>query len=578
MAYRSRRKLDAILLVLSAVLVGIISLIGAAVGDGERIVGYWAMAMVEPGGGQITEVIDYDFGPSSRHGIFRDVPGLAPTAAVTVESTTAPDRFVLEPSYAETRIRIGDPHSTIRDRHRYNITYPLLFDSFDGRISWNAIGAAWPVSIADVEVHLLSDRELTSPLCSKGEAGAWDGCTVESIGPGHLMVNVDRLGAFEGVTVSAVPGATLAVLPAAPVAPTGEADDPGSGLLRPALTAVVFALFAAAVASRWVRSRGREWVWIGGSADAAFGPQLGEQYRARLVDHEELDLLASTEFVPPGGLTAWQGGVLYTEKATMDHCVAWLLERAIDGEIEITGTGRDVTLHRLAVDSNESEALDRLFGGRKRVALGKYDQQFASGWSALGIRLGKWYDDSALWDPSGDRRKTVVRVSGVIALVLGAIVVAVSAAMANRWGLVWLAGVGIGATAVGAGWSLLIRSWELRIRTPEGSGLWIRTESFRRFIEGSDAQHVEEAAQRGLLREYTAWAVALGEVGAWSDAVEQAERSGRISGLDSTGLYFAATALNLGSAAAAAAKAPSSSGSGGGSVGGGSGGGGGGSW
>jgi hypothetical protein len=73
-----------------------------------------------------------------------------------------------------------------------------------------------------------------------------------------------------------------------------------------------------------------------------------------------------------------------------------------------------------------------------------------------------------------------------------------------------------------------VRAWELRVRTPAGSGLWLwlRTESFRRFLAGSEAHHAEEAARRGHLREYTAWAVAVGEVDRWSRAVA-AGRGGR---------------------------------------------------
>jgi hypothetical protein len=32
-----------------------------------------------------------------------------------------------------------------------------------------------------------------------------------------------------------------------------------------------------------------------------------------------------------------------------------------------------------------------------------------------------------------------------------------------------------------------------------GSGLWLRVESFRRFLAGSEAHHAEEAAKRGVL-------------------------------------------------------------------------------
>ncbi len=582
MAYKQRRLANRFFLGVGGLALGGIAALAAAIGDSERIEGYWTSAVVdETGQAQVTEVIDYEFGSTSRHGIFRDVPLLDPTAPIAVDSPTAPDQFVIERTGVDTRIRIGDPNATISGRHRYRIDYPIGVGEAagigEGRISWDAVGTRWNVGISDVEIHLTAAQELEQLRCSTGEAGAWGGCDAEQPEPGHVVVTVDKLDAFEGVTVSAVVGAPLPSAPAIPTAPIGPAEDPGSGVLPPAGTAAAFGVLAAAAASVAVRRAGRELVWAGGSADAAFGPQHGEDYPVRRVDHDELNSLASTEFAPPRGISAWQGGLLYAEQADKDHQVAWLLERAIAGEVEIEGRDEDLTLRLLEVDSPEHETLERLFGGRKTIKLGKYDKQFAAGWSGLFKRLDRWLGESAYWDPEGDRRRTKALVAGFLLLVVGIIAMGGFTIVANRSGIGWLAGTAVGAAMAGAGWSLLIRSWELRVRTPEGSGLWILIESFRRFIHGSDAQHVDAAAKQGLLLDYTAWAVALGEVDRWSKAVEEANAAG--SAIPPQVLYMTAMAPNLGSAASSAATAPSSSGGGGGgSVGGGGGGGGGGSW
>ncbi len=585
MAYRGRRLIDRFLLAGGGLALGGLAAIGAAAGDNERIDGYWASATVAADGrAAITEVIDYDFGLSDRHGIFRDVPGLDPAAPIEVDSQTAPDMFIVQPGPVDTRIRIGDPDRTISGRHRYRIDYPIDLaprDGIDsgsdaaGRISWNAVGAQWPVGIRNIEIHLLADRELTEVQCSKGESGAWDGCTADQPEPGHLVVMVDKLDSFQGVTLSATPtGAAVAMAAVTP--PAGSATDVGSGIVPPAVTAAAVALLAAAAGSVAIRRAGRELVWAGGSADAAYGPQFDESYPVRRVDHDQLNSLASTEFAPPKRLTAWQGGVLYTEHADSEHQVAWLLERAIAGEVEIEGTGKDITLRLLDVDSPHHETLEALFGGRKTVDLGSYDKQFAAGWKRLHTDLDRWHRDAPYWDPAGDRRRTRALVSGIPLLVLGVIGAVGFAVAANRSGPLWLAGVGVAAALGGAGLALVTRSWELRIRTPEGSGLWILIESFRRFIHNSDAQHVEAAAKQGVLLDYTAWAVALDEADEWSKAVQAADLDQ--SSVGTQALYLTAMAPNLGRATSAAATAPSSGGGGGGSVGGGGGGGGGGSW
>ena len=118
----------------------------------------------------------------------------------------------------------------------------------------------------------------------------------------------------------------------------------------------------------------------------------------------------------------------------------------------------------------------------------------------------------------------------------------------------------------------------LPARSAQGSALALRTESFRRFLHASEGSHVEWAWNNNLLREYSAWAVALGEADAWSKALERANipEPARMSATPLI-MYGAMSSIN------SSRTAPSSSGSsggggGGGFSGGGGGGGGGGSW
>jgi len=53
----------------------------------------------------------------------------------------------------------------------------------------------------------------------------------------------------------------------------------------------------------------------------------------------------------------------------------------------------------------------------------------------------------------------------------------------------------VGALLGGGGFAALVRGWELRVRTPLGSALWLRVESFRRFLHESETFHAEEAAK-----------------------------------------------------------------------------------
>ena len=150
------------------------------------------------------------------------------------------------------------------------------------------------------------------------------------------------------------------------------------------------------------------------------------------------------------------------------------------------------------------------------------------------------------------------------------------AVWASQSGPAWLALVALGALLAGSGVAAAVRAWELRVRTPAGSGLWLRTESFRRFLAGSEAHHAEEAAKRGHLREYTAWAVAVGELDRWQRAV--AASSAAAADPVAARVPLLAPGLLVGSSGSSTPPSSGGSGGGGGGVGGGAGGGGGGSW
>jgi uncharacterized membrane protein len=121
----------------------------------------------------------------------------------------------------------------------------------------------------------------------------------------------------------------------------------------------------------------------------------------------------------------------------------------------------------------------------------------------------------------------------------------------------------------------------LPARSATGSALTLRAESFRRFLAASEGKHVDWAWKQGLLREYSAWAVALGAADAWGKALENSNVPAPEMNLASPLWVY-----SMGSSFASTSSAPSTSGGSGssfsgfsgGSVGGGGGGGSSGSW
>ncbi len=384
------------------------------------------------------------------------------------------------------------------------------------------------------------------------------------------------LDAHEGVTVRATKGAALAQAPALP-APASVVWPPlGPSPLVPATAAGLAALVAGLIIRRVFRRAGREEVIGQGATDVAFADDRSGAMRR--IDSSELAEMASIEFAPPKELTAWQGGIVNAEEIEDRHKVAWLLEAAIDGYMTLDDQD-GVTLHRVAHAPDDTTALlDIGFEDRSEMTLGSYDRSFASMWAGIDTKLSAWSMSSELWDPMGRRRQSRAAVLGVVAVVVGAVVGAYGTLSVVGHGAGWIPLVAVGALVAGAGLAATSSAFELLVRTPHGSGLWIRVESFRRFLHESEGPQAEEAAKRGVLRQYTAWAIALDEVQHWSKAVKAAGPN--ISAIDQTGLNYVFLAPLFMQSAHATSVTPTSSGvgGGGGGAGGGFGGGGGGSW
>ena len=580
---RKRRRLDVVLLAVAALLVGGVAMLGAAIGDEERISGLWAGAEVAgDGSARITEVIDYDFGAQRRHGIFRDIPGLGTGGPVGVSSATAPADTLITSYGSGVRVRVGSPARTVSGRHRYRLQYVLGDVAPGGRLAWDAVGTEWPVRVGNVHVDVVAPFEFQAVRCVQGIAGSQDRCAVAQPEPGHLVVVLRALRTGNGATVYATSGRRLAAAPGLPVPSSGRPADPTSGVWGAGLLAVAVGLVGAGGASRLVRLAGRERVLVGGAAEAAWARsgEVGTGKEVR-VDAERLASLATIEFAPPAELTPSQGGVLLTEGVREEHQLAWLIGAAADGYLDLEEDRLGLTLVRRPRrdGSPTSRTLDRMFGKRERLPLGSYDPSFALAWSIIGRELAKWHASGAgLWDPAGERRRRLVPRWGVVVALCGLPVVGLGGALLNVWGWAWAAVLVVGALVAGAGLAAAVRAWELRVRTPAGSGLWLRVESFRRFLAASEAHHADEAAKRGVLREYTAWAVAVGEIDRWSRVV-----AASTAARDPEAVRYTTIAPALYTATSAASTEPSSSnggggGGGGGSVGGGAGGGGGGSW
>jgi hypothetical protein len=578
---RRKRVWGVVVLAVVAVVVGIATTVVAAVAAPERITSLWVSATVsDDGSAQVEEVIDYDFGGHQRHGIFRTVPGLRTSAPIEVSSPDAPDSYTLTGSFPP-EIKIGDPDETVSGEHRYVLRYTVDGVASNGALAWDAVGTEWQVDIEDVEVHVLAATTLSGPSCVTGATGSTDPCAIDQPEPGHLATHVDEVRSGEGVTVSAATGEPLATVPALPPPPAhaAAAPHPGTSPAVPGLLAAVLALLAGLLTMRVLRRAGRERVPATGI------PALGAPGEEARIDLEELGGYAAPTSTLPAGLAAAQGGVLLADGVRNEHKAAWLVEQAVAGTIELTGgedwDAKNLSLVRLAPgDPGAQRLLDTAFRGRQVIVLGRYDQDFAGMWKQLGEELSLWRRASGFWDGAADSRTVLVRVLGTLAGLVGAGLAVLGGWLSAEQVTLPLALAGVGGVLAGAGFAGLVRGWELKVLTPEGSATWLQVESLRQFLAQSPPTAIDEAVADGRLGIYTAWALALGQARRWKELASSTTVPGRRGYYHDPYYRYAVYSPVFLHSCSTASTAPSSSssGGGGGGVGGGAGGGGGGSW
>ena len=572
---------------------------------GYRVIGAGADSLIRPehfdakqvtvwpegdDGVRIREVVDIDFGLGEKRGyqrILRNDFGVP--SDVTADSPTANDDLAVLDTGVETRIRIGDPDVTFTGRHRYVLEYTLPDAGVaSGALVLDVIGNDETLETRRFEV-VLTGFDDPATDCDTGAYGALGGCEFVADEQGNRLAVIEPLAPGDGITIGAVfNGLTEPDLPPIPDPP----DPLQSGFQPLGLVMLPLGLGAALLVFLLGRSYGSNAVLAGGASEAAYGdlPLPGQLARSAdtppyRVPDSRLAELATIEFVPPRGLEPWQAAAVLRESIDDATVAAWFAEMIATDALVISDDDGTVELRR-GPDTSRLSAVDlghlhRLFAGGDVVELGEYDPAFTATWKAIMAEQRAFVGAAGWWSRGGPggRVTTPAKVVGVLVAVLVAlalVVVGVIALGTDFWLAIsspWLAVIAgfLVPLVVAAG----AYSTMFPARTATGSALALRSESFRRFLAASEGKHVDWAWQQGLLREYSAWAVALGAADAWTKAVQSSNIADPQVALAGPLLVHSAA-----SSFSSARTAPSSSGGGGGGggVGGGGGGGSSGSW
>jgi len=292
--------------------------------SGERIDSYKADIVVNQDSSlEVTEVIDYDFGTTQRHGIYRYIPytfdrdGSSYTTDITISSVT--DDTGLGYAYTTSKsggfidVKIGNPDKLITDKHTYVIAYTVkkainYFKDHD-ELYWNVTGNDWDVPIdsafAFVEFPQGADESNTKSSCYTGVYGsAATDCTINWDKNGLGFSANNPFSAKEGLSiVVAIPKGVVA-------APTAadrfwESVQKYWSLILPLIAFVIMHI-----------------LWLKHGQDPKFnGPVI-------------------PEYEPPEAMLPSLMGTLWDEKADMRDISATIIHLAIKGYLKIKNTGK----------------------------------------------------------------------------------------------------------------------------------------------------------------------------------------------------------------------------------------------
>lgn len=547
-------------------------------------------------GVRISEVVDIDFGLQERRGYQRIIPNdFGRPTDVAASSPDANADIGIVDLGRDTRIRLGDPFVTFTGQRRYLLDYTLPDAQIStGRLALDIIGADETFTTDRFEVWLVG-FVLDGPTCDTGPRGAFGGCELELVDEGRYRVIFEPLDPGDGITVSGdVVGFVEAEGPSIPPAPERNRRE-----FRPiALVQLLAGGLVALAVFGWFRRQGSNEVFgSGGAADAASVPTNGELPVPMLGDpaadvptyrvpDSRLADLATIEFVPPRGVAPWQGTALLSEKIGTPSISAWFSEMIARGAIVLDDSSGAPVMFPGQSDARLS-AVDRghlveLFSTAPVITLGTYDAKFAKVWKRIGDEQKRFIRDAGWWQRPivsvvGDAGTGAVGVAVTLLVAVG-LLAGLAAAIYFSFAVFGLHNTLGGAVAITVVVALVFATLGyasmLASRTATGSALTLRTESFRRFLEASEGRHVEWAWEHGLVREYSAWAVALGAADAWSEAVEESPVDAPVSVTAPLLIHSYSSSLS----SAHTAPSSSSSGGGGGGSGGGGGGGSSGSW
>ncbi len=484
------------------------------------------MTLRKDGQIDVVETINYDFGDTPRHGIFRyfDVrfdydakyERVYKMHNIHVSATGASAKTDIKDELRQKILRIGDADKTVTGNHTYTISYTLAgalngFSEHD-ELYWNVVGFGWTEAIDATTIVVHTPGGVQKVACFTGPYGsnlACDEATVVSKTEAEFHQGV--LEPHNAVTIAVA--LDKGIVDAAGVEPILDEKWAFSRAfaLTPATGGIsgVLLVLTVGFVLRMAFRKGRD-------RRAASG---GEEPRPLTDKHG-----GPVQFRPPDDAKPAQVGVLIDESADPLDVTATMIDFGVRGyltleEIEKKGLFSKgdwrITKVKEADESFlpfERILFEALFDGRNEVDLSDLKNTFASDLKKVQNSLYADCVKQGWYTKQPQKTRASYLALGIVALVVAIIVLFVLAA-ATHAGLV-------GVPLVIAALVLLVAHHWMPARTAKGSAALDTVLGFKQYIATAETDRMKFAEEENIFAKYLPYAIVFGETEKWAKAFQ----------------------------------------------------------
>lgn len=479
---------------------------------------------------QVTETISVDFGPLSKHGIFRDIPyiytgddGTKTYTKIEVQSinrNNETEKYKVSKNGDFIDIKIGDPDKTISGAQSYQISYLATgvlrsYDTYD-EFYWNATGNNWEVPIISSKAQVnLPESKIEKISCFKGSIGSTENCLSSSSRPTASFSNPQPIAPGEGLTI--VIAYKKGLFPILTVDAPETFEKQLTKPLPVFLSLAVLLGGAGTIFYLWY-TRGRDF-WF--RRKDLFDPNSKEETKP-IGAHETIVV----EYSPPENLRPAELGTLIDQRADTLDVTATIIDLAVRGYLTIKEETKnwlfgktDYTLTRTKKTAEgllpyESYLINEIFKSSDAITISSLKKTFYDELAEVKTKLYEHVVTKKLFAKNPDSIRTRYVVLAIFMVIAGLVLFFVG--LGNENALISAFGTPLAINGV----LLLIFGNFMPRRSAYGHDLYKKAKGYELFIAKAEAHRQKFFENKNLFNEVLPYAITFGLVEKFAQAMK----------------------------------------------------------